>query len=104
MQIYKRWGHRGELAPPLHWDSQAVNRGQGEGDSVKATADQQVPMGVGGLDEVLDGGLPAGRLYLVQGTPGAGKTTVGLQFLLEGVRTGERAMYITLSETVDEIQ
>jgi len=61
-------------------------------------------MGVGGLDEILGGGLPAGRLYLVQGTPGAGKTTLGLQFLLEGIRAGEKALYITLSETVDEIQ
>ena len=57
-----------------------------------------------GLDEVLGGGLPRHRLYLVQGDPGGGKTTVGLQFLLEGVRLGERVLYITMSETKAELQ
>jgi circadian clock protein KaiC len=59
--------------------------------------------GIVGLDEVLCGGLPRGRLYLVQGAPGAGKTTLALQFLLEGVRAGERVLYITLSETKAEL-
>jgi circadian clock protein KaiC len=59
--------------------------------------------GIPGLDDVLGGGLPSGRLYLVHGTPGAGKTTLALQFLREAVRTGEKALYITLSETKDEI-
>jgi circadian clock protein KaiC len=56
------------------------------------------------LDEILGGGLPAYRLYLIQGNPGVGKTTLGLQFLLEGVRLGERSLYITLSETREELQ
>jgi circadian clock protein KaiC len=56
------------------------------------------------LDDVLCGGLPCGRLYLVQGDPGVGKTTLGLQFLLEGVRRGEPALYITLSESREELQ
>lgn len=60
--------------------------------------------GVEGLDDVLDGGLPANRLYLIQGNPGVGKTTLGLQFLLEGVRGGENSLYITLSETRDELE
>ncbi|MEA3208283.1 MAG: circadian clock protein KaiC [Chthoniobacter sp.] len=60
-------------------------------------------MGVEGLDHVLDGGLPRNRLYLIQGNPGVGKTTLAMQFLLEGVRAGETALYITLSETKDEI-
>lgn len=60
--------------------------------------------GVTGLDDILGGGLPQDRLYLVQGTPGVGKTTLALQFLLEGVRRGERALYITLSETESEIR
>ncbi|MFS2152673.1 ATPase domain-containing protein [Rhizobium sp. Rhizsp42] len=56
-----------------------------------------------GLDFILKGGLPSRRLYLVEGTPGSGKTTLALQFLREGVRQGERALYITLSETEEEL-
>jgi circadian clock protein KaiC len=59
--------------------------------------------GIAGLDNVLGGGFPANHLYLVEGTPGAGKTTLGLQFLLQGVKEGEKALYITLSETVGEL-
>lgn len=59
--------------------------------------------GVAGLDNVLGGGLPSGHLYLVEGTPGAGKTTLGLQFLLEGRALGEKGLYVTLSETADEL-
>ena len=57
-----------------------------------------------GLDQVLRGGLPRDRLYLLEGTPGSGKTTLGLQFLFEGVRQGESVLYITLSETSEELQ
>ena len=59
--------------------------------------------GVRGLDDVLVGGLPRNRLYLIQGLPGVGKTTLALQFLLEGVRLGEPVLYITLSETKEEL-
>ena len=59
--------------------------------------------GVAGLDNVLRGGLPRHRLYVIEGDPGAGKTTLALQFLLEGVRQGERVMYVTLSETAEEL-
>ena len=59
--------------------------------------------GVAGLDNVLGGGLPSGHLYLVEGTPGAGKTTLGLQFLLEGRTLGEKGLYVTLSETASEL-
>ncbi len=59
--------------------------------------------GIPGLDHVLGGGLPAYRVYLVQGDPGVGKTTLALQFLLEGVRFGEKVLYITLSETKEEM-
>ena len=51
-----------------------------------------------GLDEILSGGLPHGGLFLVQGDPGAGKTTLALQFVLEGLRRREKVFYITLSE------
>lgn len=59
--------------------------------------------GVAGLDDILSGGLTRDRLYLVEGTPGAGKTTLSLQFLLAGAAAGEAGLYITLSETRDEL-
>jgi circadian clock protein KaiC len=59
--------------------------------------------GVLGLDEVLAGGLPIDHLYLIEGDPGTGKTTLALQFLLEGVRRGERCLYVTLSESKHEL-
>jgi circadian clock protein KaiC len=59
--------------------------------------------GISGLDEILPGGLPANRLYLVEGMPGTGKTTLALQFLLEGRRLGEPGLYVTLSETKEEL-
>jgi circadian clock protein KaiC len=61
-------------------------------------------IGVTGLDEVLHGGLIAARLYLIDGNPGAGKTTLALHFLLEGIRAGERGLYVTLSETAEELR
>ncbi|HYH09550.1 MAG TPA: ATPase domain-containing protein [Thermoanaerobaculia bacterium] len=60
--------------------------------------------GISGLDDVLGGGLTKNRIYLVMGDPGVGKTTLGLHFLLEGARLGERVLYIALSETRDEIE
>src|ERR1041384_4753550 len=59
--------------------------------------------GIEGLDDILAGGLPPGCFYLIQGDPGSGKTTLALQFLLEGLRRGERVFYITLSETKEEL-
>lgn len=55
--------------------------------------------GITGLDEVLGGGLPSGQMYLVEGNPGAGKTTLGLQFLRAGVEAGEACCYVVLSES-----
>lgn len=60
--------------------------------------------GIEGLDHILLGGFPRNHVYLLQGDPGVGKTTLGLQFLLEGARNGERGLYLTLSETSDELQ
>ncbi len=59
--------------------------------------------GISGLDEILCGGLIVNRLYLIEGEPGAGKTTLALQFLLEGRKNGERGLYLTLSETREEL-
>jgi circadian clock protein KaiC len=60
--------------------------------------------GIVGLDEVLGGGLPEGQIYLVEGESGAGKTTLGLQFLLAGARRGEQTLWITLSETERQLR
>ncbi len=59
--------------------------------------------GCPGLDDVLAGGLPSGHFYLLEGEPGTGKTTVALQFVQEGLRQGERCLYVTLSESREEI-
>ncbi len=59
--------------------------------------------GIAGLDDVLAGGLPPQHLYLVEGTPGAGKTTLGLQFLLAGRAAGDKGLYVTLSESSSEL-
>src|SRR4051812_12622053 len=69
---------------------------------MKATP-EKCPTGVPGLDDILAGGLPRAGLYLVEGTPGVGKTTLAMQFLLEGKKRGERGLYVTLSETRSEL-
>lgn len=60
--------------------------------------------GIAGLDNVLRGGFPAGHLYLIEGDAGAGKTTLGLQFLLEGKRLGEKTLWVSLSETEAQLR
>lgn len=65
--------------------------------------DPRCSSGIEGLDDILCGGLPRDCFYLIQGDPGSGKTTLALQFLLEGVRCGERVFYVTLSETREEL-
>jgi len=64
----------------------------------------RVKTGIAGLDDVLNGGLPDGHLYLIEGDPGTGKTTLGLQFLLEGNKNGEKGLYVTLSESKRELE
>src|SRR4051812_21121942 len=59
--------------------------------------------GIEGLDDILRGGLPRDRIYLIKGHPGVGKTTLALQFLLAGAEKGETGLYITLSETRQEL-
>jgi len=69
----------------------------------RAYARERQRTGIEGLDDVLEGGFPVHHMYLVEGDPGTGKTTLGLQFLLEGVRLGESGLYVTLSETAEEL-
>jgi circadian clock protein KaiC len=64
----------------------------------------QARTGIEGLDHVLGGGFERGRVFLVEGQPGTGKTTVATQFLIAGNKAGERGLYITLSETEDELR
>ena len=65
---------------------------------------ERIQTGIAGLDDILNGGLPQGHLFLVEGDPGTGKTTLALQFLLEGVRRGESVIYVTLSESRKELE
>src|SRR3954449_1690241 len=66
--------------------------------------DPPISTGVPGLDNVLFGGLDPDRMYLVEGEPGTGKTTLALQYLLEGARRGEKGLYVTLSESTRELR
>jgi circadian clock protein KaiC len=72
--------------------------------SSSLTSATKASTGISGLDDITAGGLTARRVFLVEGAPGAGKTTLALQFLLEGVRAGEKGLYITLSETDEELR
>jgi len=65
---------------------------------------EKANLGVAGLDDITSGGLSRGRLFLLEGSPGTGKTTIATQFLRAGAAAGERSLYITLSETEDELR
>src|SRR5581483_8792234 len=86
--------------------SRATPRGRSAPSETKMGSEDgasRLKTGIRGLDDVLMGGLPAHRLYLLQGEPGTGKTTAGMSFVLEGVRRGESCLYVSLSETLDEL-
>jgi circadian clock protein KaiC len=76
------------------WRPSSNSNGNGE---------KRLRTGIEGLDDILHGGFPRGHLYLVEGDPGTGKTTLALQFLLEGIRQGETGLYVTLSESKEEL-
>ena len=65
---------------------------------------ETAPTDIKGLDDILCGGFTRNRLFLVEGVPGSGKTTLALQFLLAGAKAGETVLYVTLSETEEEIR
>ena len=67
-------------------------------------SNEKAKTGVSGLDDILQGGLSRGHLFLLEGEPGSGKTTIALQFLIEGAKAGEVSLYITLSETDAELR
>jgi len=69
-----------------------------------AVSTEKAAFGIAGLDDITDGGLKRGRLFLLEGSPGTGKTTIATQFLIEGAARGERGLYITLSETEAEFR
>ena len=71
--------------------------------STEVVTSKRVESGIPGLDAVLRGGLPASRFYLLEGPPGTGKTTVSLQFLRHAAALGEKVLYVTLSETAEEL-
>lgn len=75
-----------------------------QSDAAPRTAAERASTGVAGLDEILGGGLTRSRVYLLEGTPGTGKTTFALRFLIAGAERGERGLYVTLSETSDELE
>ena len=75
-----------------------------DGPKNAAEQDKRISTGIAGLDDVLGGGFPQGHFFLVEGEPGTGKTTLGLQFLMEGARHGEPVLYVTLSESQREIE
>jgi circadian clock protein KaiC len=70
----------------------------------EAQVAERVSIGVDGLDEILQGGLTPDRIYLLEGNPGTGKTTLALSFMLQGAKLGEKCLYITLSETAEELR
>src|SRR5262245_12843368 len=80
-----------------------MKKGPSKGNTPAALDKERSPSGVQGLDNILGGGLPRNCFYLIQGDPGSGKTTIALQFLFEGVRSGESVFYVTLSETRQEL-
>ena len=79
-----------------------------EKQSIKSTntdpAEIRMTTGIEGLDDILHGGFPANRVYLVEGEPGTGKTTLAMQFLMAGARLGESGLYVSLSETREELE
>lgn len=97
--------HHEEKYKPTHSESRACRR-EGAVSRVRwrKMIKEKVKTGVPGLDDMLEGGLIPARAYIVSGTTGSGKTTLAMQFLLEGVRQGERVVYVCLDEPPNEVK
>src|ERR1041384_5303259 len=90
-----------------HRARRVAHRFRGSGDLPMNATTHVLPRaatGVAGLDEVFDGGLARDRLHLLEGSPGTGKTTIALQFLLAGAQAGEVGIYVSLAETEEELR
>src|SRR5580658_2271431 len=87
-----------------HLDCQFLGSRFMSASKIQPNEDQVISTGIAGLDNVLNGGFPRGHFFLVQGEPGAGKTTLGLQFLMAGTGNGESVLYVTMSESEREIR
>ena len=70
----------------------------------KQNSKTRLKTGVAGLDNILHDGLQSGHVYLIEGDPGSGKTTLGMQFLLQGIANGEPSLYVTLAESREELE
>lgn len=86
------------------YDGKPLQSSRSRSGSIPASVNKPISVGVSGLDAILGGGLPPGHLYLIDGDPGTGKTTLGLQFLIEGAAQNEPVLYITLSESERELR
>ena len=85
-------------------DMSITTRGPSSTGQVINSPSDRATTGILGLDQILNGGLPRNHIYLIDGKPGTGKTTMALQFLLEGVQIGEKGLYVTRSETREELE
>jgi circadian clock protein KaiC len=83
--------------------SKKSGNGAGTHSVVRMSATELLSTGISGLDDILEGGLAPNHLYLIEGDPGTGKTTIAVQFLLEGARRGQKGLYVTLSESKSEL-
>src|SRR5437868_7210173 len=86
------------------WTSCSKDISGGTPMSMPDTVPPRAATGIAGLDEIMDGGLARNRLHLLEGSPGAGKTTIALQFLMAGAEAGEIGLYVSLAETEEELR
>jgi circadian clock protein KaiC len=89
-----------------NFTQRATTMDSGNGTStpnVKGKSVERFATGIAGLDDILGGGLARNHLYLIEGDPGTGKTTIAMQFLMEGTRRGQKGLYVTLSESKTEL-
>ncbi len=84
-------------------DGSGTQDGSGLRNRTRTRSAELFTTGIDGLDSILEGGLARNHFYLIEGDPGTGKTTIALQFLMEGARLGQKGLYVTLSESKAEL-